>query len=83
MNLRSTTRLAFLTLVSCLLIPGRPAIAQSELNVYIRAGEATHGPEAHNYPTFLKQWKQLLRNRGITVDGSLSFPDPDHLAEAA
>ncbi len=75
--------LVFLILVgACLFFAGpEPVQAQSDLNVYIRAQEATHGPKEHNYPAFLKKWKKLLSERGITVDGSLSFPEADRLSD--
>ena len=73
-----------LVLVCWSSVPATKVTAQDDanLNVYIRAQEATHGPKTHNYPAFLKQWTQLLSNRGITVDGSLDFPDEDRLSKA-
>src|ERR1041385_3930928 len=53
-----------------------PATAQQEkaLRVFIRAGVKTHGPNQHDHPRFLQEWKPLLSERGMKVDGALDFP---------
>ena len=62
-----------------------PVAAQSDaLRVFIRAGEKTHGPagnDQHDYPLFLKDWTQLLTERGASVQGALRFPTAEELAK--
>ncbi len=62
-----------------------PMEAQREpLRVFIRAGEKTHGPagnDQHDYPLFLKEWTQLLTERGASVEGALRFPTAEELAK--
>ena len=53
--------------------------AAEPLRVYLRAGVKTHGPNQHDHPRFLKEWTQLLGQRGIKVDGSLNFPAAEQL----
>ncbi len=55
------------------------AEAAEPLRVFIRAGEKTHAPGAHDYPRFLKEWKPLLEARGLEVDGALAFPTKNQL----
>ncbi|MBV8880032.1 MAG: hypothetical protein JO332_08720, partial [Planctomycetaceae bacterium] len=52
---------------------------QAPLRVFIRAGVKTHGPGEHDHPRFLKDWTELLRSRGATVDGALQFPSAEQL----
>jgi putative membrane-bound dehydrogenase-like protein len=52
---------------------------QAALRIFIRAGEKTHGPGEHDHPQFLKDWTELLRARGATVDGGLQFPTAEQL----
>ena len=49
-----------------------PALAQQDkpLRVFIRAGIKTHGPDQHDHPRFLAEWKELLNQRGARADGS-------------
>src|SRR5205085_3450789 len=49
------------------------------LRVFIRAGPKTHGPNQHDHPRFLQEWKQLLTERSLKVDGSLEFPSAAQL----
>src|SRR4051794_7050931 len=44
------------------------------LRVFIRAGAKTHGPNQHDHPRFLTEWKKLLGERGLNVNGALEFP---------
>src|SRR5256714_873825 len=57
------------------------AFAQQDkpLRVFIRAGAKTHGPNQHDHPRFLAEWKPLLIQRGAAADGSLDFPTPEQL----
>ena len=51
------------------------------IRVYIRAGLKTHGEGEHDYPQFLADWSKLLTDRGAIVDGGLSFPSAEQLAD--
>src|SRR3954447_8577760 len=53
--------------------------AEAPLRVFIRAGVKTHGPNQHDHPRFLKEWKQLLAERGMKADGAMTFPTADQL----
>lgn len=58
------------------------AVAQQgpPIRVYIRAGLKTHAEGQHDYPQFLADWSKLLTARGAVVDGGLSFPSAEQLA---
>lgn len=56
-----------------------PTVANEPLRVFIRAGEKTHRPGAHEHELFLKDWKKVLKERGAEVDGALTFPSEDQL----
>src|SRR5262245_28549953 len=49
------------------------------LRVFIRAGVKTHGPNQHDHPRSFEDWKKLLDERGIKVDGALNFPSEAEL----
>src|SRR6266480_3689658 len=49
------------------------------LRVFIRAGVKTHGPNQHDHPRFLAEWKDLLNQRGARADGSMDFPTGEQL----
>src|SRR5437879_12475631 len=68
---------SLLTLVASLL----PALAQQErpLRVFIRAGVKTHGPNQHDHPRFLADWKELLNQRGAKANDSMDFPTDEQL----
>ena len=51
-----------------------PAAAADPLRVFIRSGPKSHGPGAHDYPRFLKEWVPLLNERGARASGAESFP---------
>lgn len=53
--------------------------AAEPLRVFIRAGKKSHGPGAHDFPQFLKDWVPLLNERGAQADGSLEFPTKEQL----
>ncbi|MEZ0387157.1 MAG: ThuA domain-containing protein, partial [Verrucomicrobium sp.] len=55
------------------------AVAEGPLRVFIRAGQKSHGPGAHDYPQFLKDWVPMLKERGIQADGALEFPTKEQL----
>lgn len=66
MKLRFVTILAALVAVT--------SIEAAPLRVFVRAGVKTHGPGAHDHPSFLKDWVPLMNERGIKADGALEFP---------
>ena len=56
--------------------------AESPLRIFLRVGKKTHGPAGngqHDGPTFLKDWKPLLTERGAKVDGAIAFPTAGQL----
>ncbi len=58
--------------------------AEAPLRIFIKAGKKTHGPAGngvHDHPTFLKDWSQLLRERGAVVNGKIGFPTAEELAK--
>jgi type 1 glutamine amidotransferase len=59
-----------------------PSNAKEPLHVFIRAGEKTHRPGAHEHELFLKDWTKMLKERGAEVDGALTFPTSDQLQKA-
>ncbi len=50
------------------------AHAADPIRVFIRSGPKSHGPGAHDYPQFLKDWVPLLNERGARADGGDAFP---------
>ena len=57
-----------------------PALAQqAKLRVFIRAGAKTHGPNQHDHPRFLREWTQMLNERGLKADGGMEFPEAAQL----
>jgi len=48
--------------------------AQEPLRVFIRSGPKSHGPGAHDYPRFLKEWVPMLNERGARAAGAEAFP---------
>lgn len=55
------------------------AFSAEPLRVFIRAGAKSHGPGAHDFPQFLKDWVPLLNERGAKADGALEFPTKEQL----
>ena len=51
------------------------------LRVFIRSGPKSHGPGAHDYPRFLKEWLPLLNARGARAAGREGFPTRAELDE--
>ena len=68
-----------LVLVSALLFSLVPASAAEPLRVFIRGGVKTHGPNQHDHPRFLKEWTQLLNERGAKAEGGMDFPTAEQL----
>ncbi|MEI6534887.1 MAG: hypothetical protein WCN98_06065, partial [Verrucomicrobiaceae bacterium] len=55
--------------------------AEAPLRVYIRSGVKTHGPGAHDHPSFLRDWVPLLNERGAKASGGDNFPTKEQLAD--
>lgn len=51
------------------------------LRVFIRGGEKNRGQEVHAHPRFLAEWKTLLTERGMTVDGGIDWPTAEQAAK--
>lgn len=60
----------------CLLAP-----AAEPLRIFIRSGPKSHGPGAHDHPSFLKDWVPLLNERGAKAAGGDDFPTKEQLAQ--
>jgi type 1 glutamine amidotransferase len=56
-----------------------PLSAAEPLRVFIRAGEKTHRPGAHDYPRFMTEWIKLLNKRGASATGALAFPTSEQI----
>lgn len=67
-------------LLSSFLAP-QSSFAAGPLRVFIRSGPKSHGPGAHDHPSFLKDWVPLLNERGAKATGSEDFPTRDQLAQ--
>jgi type 1 glutamine amidotransferase len=72
-----TKKIPFLIAFFCCVLSSLQAA--EPLRVFIRAGNKTHGPGAHDFPQFLEQWRVLLEQRGAVCDGGLEFPSQDQL----
>ncbi len=72
--------LAFLFIVSSLILHPS-SFAASPLRVHIHSGPKTHGPGAHDHPSFLKDWATLLNERGAQASGGDNFPTKEQLAK--
>lgn len=55
------------------------SIQAAPLRVFVRAGVKTHGPGAHDHPSFLKDWVPMMKERGIAADGAMEFPSAAQL----
>lgn len=53
--------------------------ASKPLRIFIRAGTKTHGPGQHDHPRFLKDWTELLNQRGTQTKGKIGFPTAEEL----
>src|SRR5882757_3534516 len=53
--------------------------AAEPLRVFIRSGPKSHGPGAHDHPSFLRDWVPLLNERGAKADGGDEFPTREQL----
>ena len=60
-------------LLSSFVIP-HSSLAAEPLRVFIRSGPKSHGPGAHDHPSFLRDWVPLLNERGAKASGGDQFP---------
>jgi putative membrane-bound dehydrogenase-like protein len=58
-----------------------PRTEQTPLRIFIRSGPKSHGPGAHDYPRFLKEWVPMLNERGARATGAETFPTREQLAD--
>ncbi len=68
-----------LTLLTLLVLAVTASAAP--LRVFIRGGVKTHGPNAHDHARFLTDWKVLLTERGMKVDGAMDWPTAAQFAQ--
>lgn len=61
------------------LVIGHSSFAASPLRVFIRSGPKSHGPGAHDHPSFLRDWVPLLNERGVKASGGDDFPTKEQL----
>ena len=73
----------FLAQILLLLLSATLTTAQDSkpLRIFIRAGTKTHGPGQHDHPQFLKDWTELLNQRGAQAKGKIGFPTAAELAD--
>ncbi len=74
--------LTFFLILGCLTSRAQTTTNPAPLRVFIRAGVKTHGPNQHDHPRFLKEWTDLLNQRGAKAAGSMEFPTAGQLAAA-
>lgn len=55
--------------------------AAEPLRVFIRSGPKSHGPGAHDHPSFLRDWVPLLNGRGAKASGADHFPTAAELEQ--
>src|SRR5688500_15572616 len=77
MNRRSLPTLLFALLVPALVATA----AEQPLRIFVRSGPKSHGPGAHDYPRFLREWVPLLNERGARATGGDKFPTAHQFAE--
>src|SRR5687767_9081991 len=57
----------------------QPPTPAGPLRIFIRSGPKSHGPGAHDYPRFLKEWVPMLNARGARATGAEAFPTKTQL----
>ena len=67
-----------LALAASFVIPHSSSAAEP-LRVFIRSGPKSHGPGAHDHPSFLRDWVPLLNERGAKATGGDAFPTKEQL----
>ncbi|MDP1592154.1 MAG: ThuA domain-containing protein, partial [Prosthecobacter sp.] len=70
---------AVLAVSLCSAVIPHSSFAAEPLRVFIRAGKKSHGPGAHDFPQFLKEWVPMLNERGAKADGGMEFPTKEQL----
>ncbi len=75
-------RLSSLVLLLIAFIASALVSEAAPLRVFIRGGQKTHGPGAHEHERFLGDWTKLLTERGMTVNGGMEFPTEAQLDQA-
>src|SRR2546428_3603910 len=73
----TATKMKFITFFALALLSAiATGLGQQDkpLRVFLRAGPKTHGPGQHDGPSWLRDWKPLLTERGAKVDGAIGFP---------
>ncbi len=73
-------RLVLAALLSSFVI-GHSSFAAEPLRVFIRSGPKSHGPGAHDHPSFLRDWVPLLNERGAKASGGDQFPTKEQLEQ--
>src|SRR6187431_2900073 len=68
-------------LIALAMLAGLAAVGAEPLRVFIRGGVKTHGPNQHDHPRFLKEWTQLLNERGAKAQGGMEFPTAAQLEQ--
>lgn len=63
--------------LSCVVL--QSSFAAEPLRVFIRSGPKSHGPGAHDHPSFLRDWVPLLNERGAKATGGDAFPTKEQL----
>lgn len=76
MKLKFAILVSVFLALGCLVSFGQDA---KPLRVFIRAGVKTHGPNQHDHPRFLKEWTELLNQRGAKAEGAMDFPTAEQL----
>lgn len=74
-------RLLLAFFVTLLSLASLASAADAPLRVFIRSGPKSHGPGQHDHPRFLREWTQLLNERGARATGGDTFPTAAQLAE--
>ncbi|MCF7785401.1 MAG: ThuA domain-containing protein [Prosthecobacter sp.] len=70
--------LFILALAASCVIP-HSSFAAEPLRVFIHSGPKSHGPGAHDHPSFLRDWVPLLNERGAKATGGDAFPSKEQL----
>ncbi len=68
-----------LALAASCVVP-HSSFAAEPLRVFIRSGPKSHGPGAHDHPSFLRDWVPMLNERGAKATGGDAFPTKEQLA---
>ncbi|MBS0204916.1 MAG: ThuA domain-containing protein [Planctomycetes bacterium] len=60
-----------------------PGLPPRPVTVLLVAGAKDHGPGEHDYPAWLKSWKELLLGaEAVTVDTAMEWPTADQIGKA-